>query len=232
MISEKEREKNMGKWKQILWGICFVALGLIIGLNTLGLANIEIFFDGWWTLLIIIPSAIGLFGRDNKLSNIIGLLLGVALLLAAQGIITFRIIAQLALPSLLVIIGLVILFNEVLRRKVKEKIASSNQELESIIATFAEQKVNKDGEEFTGANIEAVFGGTTLDLRDANIKKESFIKASAIFGGVTIYVPDNINVKVTSTPIFGGVTNKTSRKEKQDTLYIDAFCLFGGIEIK
>lgn len=222
----------MEKWKRILWGICFITLGLIIGVNTLGLANIQIFFDGWWTLLIIIPSVIGLFGHDNKLGNVIGLLLGIALLLAAQGIITFRMIAQLALPTLLVIIGLSLLFNEVLRRKVKEKIANSHQDLEPIIATFAEQKINKDGEPFTGANVEAIFGAAALDLREAVIKKEAVIKASAIFGGITIYVPDNINVKVTATPIFGGVTNKTSKKEKQDTLYIDGFCLFGGIEIK
>ena len=75
------------KWKmsnlsKILWGIVFIVIGIIIGLNALGVTNINIFFDGWWTLFIIIPCLIGLFDNDSegKTGNLIGIVIGVILL--------------------------------------------------------------------------------------------------------------------------------------------------------
>ena len=50
----------MKKFGNILWGLVFIAVGLIIGLNAMGITNINIFFKGWWTLFIIIPSLINL----------------------------------------------------------------------------------------------------------------------------------------------------------------------------
>ena len=60
------------------------------------------------------------------------------------------------------------------------------------------------------------------------------IKANAIFGGIDIYVPEGVNVKVNSTSFFGGVENKIHKNSpgNQHTIYIHANCLFGGIDIK
>ena len=67
----------MKKFGNILWGIVLIILGLIIGANALGIADINIFFDGWWTLFIIIPCFIGLFKEREKTGNIIGLFIGI-----------------------------------------------------------------------------------------------------------------------------------------------------------
>lgn len=130
--------------------------------------------------------------------------------------------------------GLSIIFNETVKSKITAKVKEGTKNgLENITATFAGQKVQKDGEDFEGANLDSVFGGIVLDLRNANIKDEAIIKASAIFGGVEIFVPQNVNVKIKSTPIFGGTSNKTiTNKENQKVIYIDAFCMFGGVDIK
>ena len=63
----------MNNFSKILWGIVFIVLGLIIGLNSLDIVSINILFRGWWTLLIIIPCLIGLFDTKNegKTGNII-----------------------------------------------------------------------------------------------------------------------------------------------------------------
>ena len=55
--------------KPIIWGIAIIALGVIFGGNALGLFTLDIFFDGWWTLFIIIPSAISLITDKEKLSH-------------------------------------------------------------------------------------------------------------------------------------------------------------------
>ena len=57
-----------------IWGIILVIVGLILGLHAVGvLENVNIFFDGWWTLFIIIPCTVGLFTDHDKTGNIIGL---------------------------------------------------------------------------------------------------------------------------------------------------------------
>ena len=226
----------MNNFSKILWGIVLIALGIVIGLNALNITSINLLFKGWWTLIIIIPCLINLFNtkESGKTGDLIGVVVGVALLLAVRDIISFSLIWKLLIPIILVAIGLSMIFNETIKAKVTNKVKEASKDgLESITATFASQKVNKDGENFKGANLDSVFGGVTLDLRQANIEKEAVIKASAIFGGVEIFVPSNINLKVKGTPIFGGVSNKViNKKENEKTIYIDAFCMFGGVDIK
>ena len=226
----------MNNFNKVLWGIVFIALGIVIGLNALDITSINIFFKGWWTLLIIIPCLIGLFDSKNQsqTGNIIGVVIGVALLLATRGIINFSLVWKMLIPIIFVAIGLSIIFNETIKSKISNKVKEASKNgLENITATFAEQKINKDGEEFKGANLDAVFGGVNLDLRKANIENEAAIKASSIFGGIEILVPESVNVKVKGTPIFCGVSNKSIyNKENTKTLYIEAFCMFGGVDIK
>lgn len=76
----------MNNMKSILWGVVLVLLGVLVGTNSLGITNIDIFFDGWWSLFIIIPCFIGLFSNEDKTGNIIGLLVGVILLLGMNDI--------------------------------------------------------------------------------------------------------------------------------------------------
>lgn len=226
----------MNKFSKVLWGLVFIIIGVIIGTNALGITNINIFFSGWWTLLIIIPCFIGLFNndRDGKIGNLVGIMIGIALLLASRGMISFGMIAKMVVPLILVAIGISLIFNETIKGKVTEKVKEGRDNgLESITATFAGQKINKDGEEFKGANLDAVFGGIVLDLKGTKIDKEAVIQASSIFGGIEVMVPSNVNVEVKSTPIFGGVSNKiVNKKENENTIYINAFCMFGGVEIK
>ena len=50
----------MKSYTKYIIGFLLIFVGLILGLNAFGITNINIFFDGWWTLFIIIPSLIGL----------------------------------------------------------------------------------------------------------------------------------------------------------------------------
>ena len=56
----------MKKMSGILWGIAITAVGVILALNAIGLTDINIFFHGWWTLFIIVPSFIGLVTEDRQ----------------------------------------------------------------------------------------------------------------------------------------------------------------------
>ena len=192
-----------------------------------GITNINIFFDGWWTLFIIIPCFIGLFKENEKTGNFIGLLIGVALLLACQNIIDFHLIWKLAFPTILVIIGVSLIFKDTIGGKVNSEIRKLNEKRNG-------QNVNFDGQNFTGADLTAVFGGIKCDLRNAIIDSDVVINASSTFGGIEIYVPSNVKIKIKSTPLFGGVSNKANTKtdENSHTIYINGTAVFGGVEIK
>lgn len=66
------------------------------------------------------------------------------------------------------------------------------------------------------------------------IEQDCVIQASAVFGGIDILVPDNVNLKVSSNSIFGGVSNKVGLYQSGTlpTIYIKGICLFGGVDIK
>ena len=227
----------MRNTENILWGLVLIFLGIVIGGNALGLIHINIFFDGWWTLFIIVPCFIGLFKDQDKTGNIIGLALGIALLLGCQNIIDFSMIWRLAFPAILVIIGLSMIFKDTFNAKISAEIKRLNvnhNNENSYCATFAGQDVNFNGETFTGADLTAVFGGLKCDLRKAIIKEDVVINASSIFGGIELYVPQNVKIKIKSTPIFGGIENKakTEATENSPVIYINGTTIFGGIEIK
>ena len=226
----------MKKFENILWGIAFIVVGLILAGNAIGITNIDIFFDGWWTLFIIVPCFIGLFNDSDKTGNVIGLVIGGALLLACQGLLNFEMVWKLVVPVALVIIGVSIIFKDSIHGKINSeisKINKSQKDIPSYCATFSEQNANFENEEFKGADLTAVFGGVKCDLRQAIINSDTVIKAESIFGGVEIYVPSNVKVKIKSTPIFGGVTDKSvHNQESEHTIYINLTCIFGGVDIK
>ena len=229
----------MKKFNNVLWGMILIIIGVIIGLNSLKITNINLFFDGWWTLFIIVPCFIGLFTEKEKTGNLIGLLVGIILLLCCQNILSFNYVWKLILPIILIIIGLSFIFKETFNRELNEKIKKLNNKKDDkneYSATFSSQKLNFDNEKFSGADLNAIFGEIKCDLRNAKIGKEVVINTLSVFGGINIYVPENTIVKIKSSSIFGGVDNKQKMEVKDDkntiTIYINAVCVFGGVEIK
>lgn len=227
----------MKKISKILWGVAFIVVGVIFALNAFGITDIDLFFDGWWTLFIIIPCFIGLFSEREKIGNIIGLAVGVFLLLCCQNVLDFDMLWKIAAPAIIVLIGLKLIFGAVFGDKATKILESSKQNGENIrvgCATFSGQNLNFDGEHFSGAELTAVFGGVKCDLRHAIIDKDCAINATSIFGGIDIFVPDTVNVKINSNSIFGGVSDKKNNPTVPGavTVYINATCMFGGVDIK
>ncbi len=229
----------MEKTKKIIWGIVLIAAGVLWALSTLNLVEVDIFFDGWWTLFIIVPSIISLFTGSDKADALIWLAIGGALLLCAQGVLEYGMIFKLILPAIIVIIGVKLIFNSFSDKKAEaaiKEMAENTENIENVFAIFTGIKADCSGKVFRGAQIDAVFGGVDYDLRGAVIEPDCAIKASAIFGGINIFVPENVKVRVKSTSIFGGTSNKARRPddgaENVITLYVSALSLFGGIDIK
>lgn len=217
----------------IIWGIILVIVGIIMIMNQVFGYDINLFFSGWWTIFIIIPCLVNLINplENDKMASLIGLLIGICLLFVCQDIISFNIIWKLFIPVILVILGLSLIFKNIKLNRIKNKVKTSNNK--EFIATFSSQNLNFENEEFKGIDMSSVFGSIKCDISKSTIKKDIIINASSVFGGIELIVPDNVNVKVNSTSIFGGVSNKTkNKKDNKITIYVNANCLFGGIDIK
>lgn len=170
------------------------------------------------------------------MGSLIGILIGVALLLGARDIVAYDLLWKLAVPVILVIIGLSIIFKDTCNKKINDKIKKINngKNEENIFAAFSGQDVNFNKKEFNGKDLTAVFGGIKCDLSSSILKNDVVINANAIFGGIDIIVPKDVNVVIKSTSIFGGTGDKRTDKTetKNPTIYINATCLFGGVDVK
>ena len=226
----------MKQAKPIIWGVAIIALGIIFGGNALGLFQLNVFFDGWWTLFIIVPSVISLITEKDKLSSLGFLAAGIILLLAAQNVFDYDVAWKAILAVALIIIGLGIIIKGVFKNNNDKEVEKKIQDLkndkimDSQMAIFSGNDRTYNDETFTGSNLVAVFGGVSLDLRNAIFEKDTVIKAFCLFGGIDIKVPKDIKVQIKSGFIFGGFSDE--RKDKSEktkhTIYIDAAGGFGG----
>lgn len=226
--------KNLSK---ILWGIVLTAAGVVFALNAVGITKASVFFDGWWTLFIIIPCLVGLIAEHEKFGYLIGLLVGVFLLLGCQDIISFDIWWKIALPVVFIMIGIRLIFGGFFGSKSSKIIKEMNDEGKTLArgsATFSENNMNFDGQVFDGAYLNVAFGSIRCDLTRAIIPKDCVIKVSAVFGGIDIFLPDNVNVKISSTSVFGGIDDKRAKNSAPCgvTVYITGSAVFGGVDIK
>ena len=226
----------MKKTNNLLWGIVLIVIGIILGLNALEITSINIFFDGWWTLFIIIPSIIGLINDDDKVDNIFGLFIGLALLLICQNIIDFDLLLKLFLPIILIFVGLSLIFKNKVTTNIKKEVkrmSTSNKKTNSYCSTFSSMNIKLD-EDVEKYELDAVFGELNVNLSKQEINEDLLITACSIFGSIKIDVPNDIEVKLVSTPIFGDIKDKrkTKPENKKCVVYVDATAIFGGVEIR
>lgn len=217
---------------RIIIGAILIACGVIYILGAFGISDVNISLDGWWTFFIIVPCFSGIFTSKDKFGNFIGLAVGVLLLFAAQDVFEYNMIWQIIVPLIIVMMGIKLIVKSTLPQKEIENTEKGQKEG---MATFSSKTFDYTDEEITVAKIGAVFGGAKCNLSDAKIKEGSRIDILCVFGGADIIVPGNVNVKVNTFCLFGGISDKRIIKDTDNdavTLNINGFCLFGGADIK
>lgn len=229
------------KFGNILWGLFFIAIGVGLVGNLFELWNFTLFFDGWWTLFIIVPCIISMVQHSINLGNLLGLAAGVLLLLGAQDVINFGMVWKLLLALAFVCIGLNIMFAGVFQRKWRAAAKQAAQNAQqyssaasvSYTAVFHGQQIRYPHQPFASANVISIFGGVDLDLRDAVIDHDVTITLTCVFGGCDIFLPPNVEPVLGVTGIFGGCDNKTAPAASgSPRAYIGGTCVFGGADIK
>ena len=96
----------MNKARQILWGLIFVTIGVLSLLNLFEVIQFNIFFKGWWCILIMLYAIIELITSREKLLNIYFLVIGFLLFVAVNDYLSFAMIFKILLPISIIALGI------------------------------------------------------------------------------------------------------------------------------
>jgi predicted membrane protein len=192
-----------------------------------------------WEIVFVF---IGLFILLTKRAIVPGLIfIGVGLFLILPDIPQFHFIQIWMLwPVLLIAIGMSLLLQN---RSIPDDGRPRNRD-ESRDDYVDEVSIFSGGEKiitsknFKGGKITSIFGGSEINFLNAElVKGAAYIDVTAIFGGATLIVPENWNVKTDLVTVFGGFADKRtisaeSKDSEKSVLYIKGFVMFGGGELK
>ena len=211
--------------RNLFWGIVLIAVGILFLGRNMDWWDFSIFFRGWWTLFLIIPSIISLVRREGIGTSFLILVLGVLMLLASQEVIEWSTIWKVFVPLIIIVIGLSIIFaNQNKSRKVK-----ANAKTYTAVFSGIDERLGEIENDF---KVTAVFGGVELDLRDVKLKEDVVIDCFTLFGGIDIRLPKDVKVVISGLPIFGGIENKYRDDEfAKVTVYINHTTIFGGVDL-
>ncbi len=216
---------------RIITGLIILAIGVGALLGALNIFPFWDWFSGWWPLLVIVAGLFVLLGdfRRNYIWGIAIILVGVLLQLKSAGILDFNFFS-LIVPIGLIAAGLTVLLHVQNRPAIKS--GSNNVDDISVIFSGSESK-NKSAN-YQGGRVTAIFGGASLDLRDAKIEKEAVLDIFTVCGGVELKVPRDWKVVSKVAPIAGGVENKSEGNDdhKGPVLVLTGTAALGGVEIK
>lgn len=245
-------KQNSAKY---LVGLIIVVVGIGIILRAAGI-EVSLYFDGWWTLPLIIIAVVSMANGGIGPGNFALLLIGVWLLANQRDWIPQWFNSAYIVGAAIIGFGLLFIFNpkketsgdgerredsREQRRSGSErpgpnrsKSSQSDHDANpSYTAIFSGQDIRNAATNLDGSTLFALFGGLTVDFRDARIDHDIMIDASAVFGGIDLMFPPDVRVVTRATPLFGGVDNKTRALHAANAPTVTVRCLaaFGGVDI-
>jgi len=189
-----------------------------------------------WEMILIVLGIILISTRDNKLSGWILLTIGLVFLIPDMLYIPYP-VRRLFWPVILIIIGLLIIFRSTgVAKSINAGTAKTDYIDDFAILGGGDRIVTS--ENFKGGKVTALFGGSKIDLTKAKLAPgQNVIDVFCMFGGSTLIVPENWNIKVEVVSILGGFSDKrTVRTETTmdvgKEIVIRGVVMFGGGEIK
>ena len=106
------------------------------------------------------------------------------------------------------------------------------------MVAFGGREIVVDSKDFKGGKLTAILGGSSIDLRNANLSEgENVLDIFTLFGGASLLVPQDWTIKVEVFSIFGGFGDKRNSSVKvmphpNKVLIVKGFVMFGGGDIK
>jgi predicted membrane protein len=235
----RDRMKNRERYSGLIPGAVILAIGAIFLLNNLGIVNAGHFWQ-FWPLFLIFSGLVKIADPTRRFWGAMLLGFGVLLQVNQLGLIHFSWGALW--PLVLIAAGSMAMWSALQARKLTESLNTENGDPRTTLnenAIFGNVEKRLNGKDFRGGQLQALFGGIEIDLRDAEIaENEAVLHANAIFGGIELRVPETWYVAARGQCVFGGFTDSTRYTGPGDpdkpkkTLIVQGMAVFGGVEIR
>lgn len=226
---------------KILTALVVIAFGVMVLLHQLGFKLPTYLFS--WELILILIGTISLIKHRFRMA--FGyFLIAIGVLFMINDYYPEAIEMRFVWPVLIILFGIMIFVKAISKKDESEKFVFLNdQDADSIngddffetTAFFGGITKNIVSKDFKGARVKTVFGGTELNLSNADFAEKAVIDLTTVFGGVTIIVPSTWSVQSQITSVFGGIDDKRRGIElttdSSKTLVLKGNCVFGGVEI-
>ena len=224
------------KRKSLVFGLLVTGLGLAWLMHNFGIMGDrtwDVIFS--WQMLLI---AIGVINISNDSRHGFGWIL-----IAIGGFFLVSDFYDLPLsfrhvfwPALLILIGLVLIFGSGrLFHHRRSHVISKGEDFIEELAVFGGGDRIVNSKAFRGGKIVSIFGGSKIDLTKVELAEGSVdIEIVSVFGGSTLLVPTDWNIKLEVFNIFGGYSDKRVRGQVDfnKTITVRGVAIFGGGEIK
>ncbi|WP_225333418.1 LiaF transmembrane domain-containing protein [Halomicrobium urmianum] len=216
---------------QVLFGLAVLLAGLLLLLDTTGTYDTSVLWRFVPSLFVLLGLyAIAVSGFRNLFGPVVVVIVAGLWQLSALGLVDAAELGSLW-PLLVVLFGLSLLLSHYRRSP-----AATPDSHVSSMAVLGGSETRVTTDQFTGADLTALFGAATVDLRDATVpEKPAHVNAIAMFGGVEIVVPREWNVRLDVLPILGGVSDDRVRSadvHDEVDLVVTGLVAFGGVAVE
>jgi hypothetical protein len=245
MTSDQDQIRRHSRNRSVWTGIFLLGIGGVLLLDQLGI-DFPWWMFKWYTFLIVL----GLFiGAKHAFKDIGWLVItGVGAVFLLQDIYRDLPVKQFAWPVIMIGLGLFIIFRpkkacrqnfDFFKKKHMENRSETPMNLENndvldIVSIFGSVRKNILSKSFRGGEIVSVFGGSEVNLSQADLDSTAELEIVQIFGGTKLIIPSNWNVRSEAVAILGGVEDKREMNSSitpGKTLIIKGTTIFGGIDI-
>ena len=218
---------------KILFGLLFVAVGIVYGLQELGMiTDIGLTANIIFPAIMIIIGLIILFNNHNIIFGGIVTFLGVVNLLDQW----YPQLNKIIFPGILVIVGIEILFGSIFKKvsRPRNNLAVDTDDEINAIAVLGGVEKKIVSQNFKGGTASAFLGGVVLDLTEIKLTSDAIIDVNAFMGGVEIRLPSYIRIRSDVNGFLGGVEIKHRPADvtSEYILVLKGTALMGGIEVK
>ena len=218
---------------QTVLGAVVVFVGVVLLLRTTNLYDVGPLFRYVPSLFVLV----GVYALvASGFRNVVGPVLVVVVAGAWQAV-TLGLVEGATLvdfwPVLVILFGLSLALG-----RVRPRAAGTESDYLSGFALFGGVERRALSKAFREADLTAVFGGATLDLRDverAPGDEPIRVGATALFGAVELVTPREWNVRMDVLPVLGAAEDSRMRAERTHDdidLVVDGFVAFGAVEVK
>ena len=225
---------------KVLAGVLVILLGLFYLLKVLGI-QLPINHISWEFILIGVGLVHLVKHNFKKSGGYIMIIIGSIFLI--DDLPNIDIDTKVVWPLLIIFFGGLMIYKALFKKKGHSESTivfddqtemTSDQYFESS-SIFGGVNKNVVSSDFKGASVTSIFGGTEINLMKADIQENAIIDTTCIFGGTTIIIPDNWQVKNEITTILGSVEDKRAIELSEISgkiLILKGSCILGGVDIK